>query len=98
MKKFSLILFISTVITACSTLDEEKGNATILSIQYLPDNQVELVVQKDNGELAVLLREYDEHDIAMGKRIDVEEVEETEQTIESNEEPALNLLPGEEAK
>ncbi|OOH86300.1 deoxyribose-phosphate aldolase [Pasteurellaceae bacterium 15-036681] len=73
MKKISLVMLISMVLAACTAkVYSEKGNATILTSKNLSGNVVELVVQKDNGELVTMTRERDEH-AAVGARVYVTE-------------------------
>ncbi|MBF0785386.1 deoxyribose-phosphate aldolase [Muribacter muris] len=73
MKKLSLVLLMSAIVSACTAdVYADKGNATILSSKDLSENVVELVVQKDNGELVTMTREYDAH-AAVGARVNVTE-------------------------
>lgn len=71
MKKLSIIVLMSALLAACTAeVYSNKGNATILSSKNLSGNAVELVVQKDNGEVVTLTREYDAH-AAVGARVEL---------------------------
>lgn len=69
MKKLSLAVLMSAVLVACTQdVYSNKGNATILSSKDLSPEIVELVIQKDNGELVTMTRKYDAH-AAVGARV-----------------------------
>lgn len=71
MKKISLALLVSMVLAACTAeVYSDKGNATILSSKDLSKDVVELTVQKDNGEIVTMTRQYDSH-AAVGARVNV---------------------------
>lgn len=71
MKKLSLAVLMSAVLIACTQdVYSNKGNATILSSKDLSPEVVELVVQKDSGELVTMTRKYDAH-AAVGARVTV---------------------------
>ncbi|MDH2998166.1 deoxyribose-phosphate aldolase [Pasteurellaceae bacterium LFhippo2] len=73
MKKFSLVVLMSAVLAACTAdVYSDKGNATVLSSKNLSDSVVELVIQKDSGELVTMTRERDEH-ATVGARVNVTE-------------------------
>lgn len=71
MKKFSLIVLVSMVLGACTAeVYSKKGNATIISSKDLSKEVVELTIQKDNGEVVTMTREYDAH-AAVGARVNI---------------------------
>lgn len=71
MKKFSLTLLAAVALSACTAdVYSDKGNATVLSSQELSKDAVELTVQKDNGEVVTMTREYNAH-ASVGARVNV---------------------------
>lgn len=73
MKKYLLTLIAATTLVACtSDVYSSKGNATIQSSKPITSEQVELVVQKDNGELVTITRNYDAH-AAVGARVNIDD-------------------------
>ena len=69
MKKLSLAVLASLILAACTAdVYSDKGNATVLSSKAVSNEQVELVVQRDNGETVKLIRKNDEH-AAVGARV-----------------------------
>lgn len=71
MKKVLLISLVSVLLAACThSVYAKKGNATVVSSKYLSSEVVQLVVQKDSGELVTLTRKYDSH-AAVGARVNV---------------------------
>ena len=60
MKKLSLAVLVSMVLAACTAeVYSSRGDATILSSKDISKDVVELTVQKDNGEIVTLKRQYD---------------------------------------
>jgi hypothetical protein len=73
MKKLSLAVLVSMVLAACTAETfSNRGNATIIGSKDLSKDVVELTVQKDNGEIVTMTREYDAH-AAVGTRVNVTE-------------------------
>lgn len=71
MKKLSLAVLASIVLAGCTAnVYSDKGNATILDSKFLSNDVVELTVQKDNGEVVKMTRQYDAH-AAVGARVTV---------------------------
>ena len=75
MKKLSLAVLVSMVLAACTAdVYSTKGDATILSSKDISKDVVELTVQKDNGEIVTLKRQYDSH-ATVGARVTVADQE-----------------------
>lgn len=71
MKKLSLAVLASMILAACTAeVYSNRGDATILSSKEISKDVVELTVQKDNGEIVTLTRQYDSH-AAVGARVTV---------------------------
>lgn len=71
MKKFSLVALMTVALAACTQdVYSTKGNATVLSSRDLSPEVVELVVEKDDGEIVTMTRKYDAH-AAVGARVNV---------------------------
>ncbi|AHG74057.1 deoxyribose-phosphate aldolase [Mannheimia bovis] len=69
MKKLSLAVLATFALAACTAdVYSDKGNATVLSSKEVSPEVVELTIQRDNGEVVTLTREYDAH-AAVGARI-----------------------------
>lgn len=76
MKKFSIIILTSVILAACTAdIYSNSGNATILASKTLSKDVVELKVQKDDGQIITMTREYDSH-ATVGARVVVDEAEE----------------------
>lgn len=71
MKKLSLAVLASMILAACTAeVYSNRGDATILSSKEISKDVVELTVQKDNGEIVTLTRQYDSH-ATVGARVTV---------------------------
>lgn len=74
MKKYALAIAIIITLAGCTqSVYSQKGNATIISSKPISAEAVELVVEKDNGEVVTMTREYDAH-ATVGARVDVAEI------------------------
>lgn len=71
MKKLSLVVLMGAALAACTQdVYSTKGNATILSSKDVSPETVELVIQKDNGELVTMTRKHDARS-TVGARVSV---------------------------
>lgn len=71
MKKLSLAVLASLALAACTAdVYSDKGNATVLASKELSNDVVELTVQRDNGEVVTLTRQYDAH-ATVGARVNL---------------------------
>ncbi|QGM81493.1 deoxyribose-phosphate aldolase [Otariodibacter oris] len=76
MKKFSLVILTSMILAACTAgVYTNTGNATILSSRTLTDDTVELTIQKDDGQIVKMNRQYDAH-ATVGARVTIDETQE----------------------
>ena len=73
MKKVSLVVLMIAALSACTeTIYWHKGNASIIDSKSISAERVELVIQKDSGELVTLQRERDER-ASVGARVSLTE-------------------------
>lgn len=70
MKKLSLVLLASLLAACTAETYTKQGNATILSSKAVDQNNVELTIAKDDGEIVKMTRLYDAH-ATVGARITV---------------------------
>ncbi|MEG9490666.1 deoxyribose-phosphate aldolase [Mannheimia indoligenes] len=69
MKKLSLAVLATFALAACTAdFYSGQGNATVLSSKNLSSDNVELTLQRDNGETVTLVRKNDAH-AAVGARV-----------------------------
>ena len=73
MKKLSLVVLMIAALSACTeTIYSHQGNASIIDSKSISAERVELVIQKDSGELVTLQRERDER-ASVGARVSLTE-------------------------